>query len=87
MFFLGMKFGGVWVNVVNLYSTIIFEEEVMNSKEDCVVQFYSDSCDHCTKRMKRLEKAASLFADDDSIKFFKFSSNTNDIDIEGIYVG
>ena len=28
--FLGMKFGGVWVNVVNLYSTIIFEEEVMN---------------------------------------------------------
>ena len=30
MFFLAMKFGGVWVNVVNLYSTIIFEEEVMN---------------------------------------------------------
>ena len=30
VFFLGMKFGGVWVNVVNLYSTIIFEEEVMN---------------------------------------------------------
>lgn len=28
--FLGVKFGGVWVNVVNLYSTIIFEEEVMN---------------------------------------------------------
>lgn len=63
-----------------------FEEEVMNSKEDCVVQFYSDSCDHCTKMMKRFEKVASLFADDNSIKFFKFSSNTNDIDIEGIYV-
>ena len=30
MYFLGVKFGGVWVNVVNLYSTIIFEEEVMN---------------------------------------------------------
>ena len=64
-----------------------FEEEVMKSKEDCVVQFYSDSCDHCTKMMKRFEKVAALFADDPSIKFFKFSSNTNDIDIEGIYVG
>lgn len=29
MIFLGVKFGGVWVNVVNLYSTIILVEDVM----------------------------------------------------------
>ena len=63
-----------------------FEKEVMKSKEDVVIQFYSDTCDHCSKMMKRFEKVASLFADDDSIRFMKFSSNTNDIDIEGIYV-
>lgn len=28
MIFLGVKFGGVWVNVVNLYSTIILVEDV-----------------------------------------------------------
>ena len=64
-----------------------FEEEVMKSKEDVVVQFYSDACDHCSKMMKRFEKVASMFAEDDSIRFMKFSTNTNDIDVEGIHVG
>ena len=63
-----------------------FEELVMNSKEDVVIQFYSDVCDHCSKMMKRFEKVASVFADDPSIRFMKFSSNTNDIDVEGIHV-
>lgn len=63
-----------------------FEKEVMESKEDVVIQFYSDACDHCSKMLKRFEKVAALFADDSSIRFMKFSSNTNDIDIEGIHV-
>lgn len=63
-----------------------FEEEVIKSKEDVVIQFYSDACDHCSKMMKRFEKVASVFADDTSIRFMKFSTNTNDIDIEGIHV-
>lgn len=64
-----------------------FKKEVMKSNEDIVIQFYSDSCDHCSKMMKRFEKAASLFAEDKDIRFMRFSSNTNDIDIEAIHVG
>ena len=63
-----------------------FEELVMKSKEDVVIQFYSDVCDHCSKMLKRFEKVASVFADDSSLRFMKFSSNTNDIDVEGIHV-
>ena len=63
-----------------------FDSLVMKSKEDVVIQFYSDVCDHCSKMMKRFEKVAAAFAEDPSIRFMKFSSNTNDIDDPHIFV-
>ena len=65
----------------------MFEEEVVKSGEDVVIQFYAGACNHCTKMKKRFDKVASAFNEDRSLKFLRFSTNENDIDVEGFYVG
>ena len=64
-----------------------FSSKVMESQEDVVVFFYSRVCDHCTKVLKRAEKIAEYFKDDDSIRIYKYSSQDNDVDIPEISVG
>ena len=64
-----------------------FEELVMKSEEDVVVQMYSNYCDHCTKMLKRFEKVATFFKGQKSIRFVRFDASENTIDVEQIYVG
>lgn len=63
-----------------------FESKVMNSQEDVVVFFYSKFCDHCTKVLKRAEKIAQYFKDDNTISLYKYSSQENDVDLPEISV-
>ncbi|OAO12136.1 disulfide-isomerase [Blastocystis sp. ATCC 50177/Nand II] len=63
-----------------------FEELVMKSEEDVVVQMYSNYCDHCTKMLKRFEKVATFFKDQKNIRFVRFDASENTIDVEQIYV-
>ena len=64
-----------------------FSSKVMESPEDVVVFFYSRVCEHCTKVLKRAEKIAEYFKDDNSIRLYKYSSQDNDVDIPEISVG
>ena len=63
-----------------------FEELVMKSDVDVVVQMYSSYCDHCTKMMKRFEKVATFFKDNEKVRFVRFDASENMIDVEEIYV-
>lgn len=61
--------------------------KVVESKEDVVVIFYSAYCDHCTKVLKRMAKVAEFFEKDTGLRFYKYNSQDNDVDLDFIHVG
>ena len=64
-----------------------FVSKVVESKEDVVVIFYSAYCDHCTKVLKRMAKVAEFFEKDTGLRFYKYNSQDNDVDLDFSHVG
>lgn len=55
-----------------------FNQMVLDSKKNVLVEFYSPSCGHCKKLIPTLNALAKEFKDDDDVVIAKMDATTND---------
>lgn len=61
-----------------------FNERVIESKKDVLVEFYAPWCGHCKKLAPKYDELAEKFADVDSIMIAKMDATENEIDHPGV---